>query len=93
MGFARRVLLTILPFTASVLAAYYLLPENCSIVGYQDGGLSCDSLPNSCCPANNSWVTVAQFTVVLGLLCSVIIHFLFRRRLSIEESKLIIFPE
>lgn len=86
MNFARRILLTILPFSAAVVAAYYLLPENCTLMGYQDSGLSCDSLPNSCCPANNSWVTAAQITVVLGLICSVIIHLLFRRHVSIEDS-------
>jgi hypothetical protein len=69
--------LILLPLLASILIAYFVLPTNCSIDGYQDSGLSCDSIPNSCCPANNPSVTAAQIAVVVGLVLSVIIGYRF----------------
>ena len=80
------MLYVILPVVIAIGAAYFILPENCSIEGYQDSGLSCDAIPNNCCPANDPWVTLAQAVVLVGIVCGVVLGIYLFRRTAIEQN-------
>jgi hypothetical protein len=58
-------------------------------MGYQDSGLSCDGIPNSCCPANDPSVTAAQTVVVVGLALSAVLAFRFSRIESKKDLELL----